>query len=72
MKYNSFFKLLLFGFICAIMAASCTKEGPMGPAGSDGKDGIDGVDGVNGQDGEDGSDGKDGVSGNEYCAYIGC
>lgn len=67
MKYNSFLKLLLFGFICAFMAASCTKEGPMGPAGNDGTDGIDGVDGANGKDGEDGSDGKDGVSGNAAC-----
>ncbi len=45
MKYNSTFRLILFGFICAFMAASCTKEGPMGPAGKDGEDGVDGTDG---------------------------
>ena len=49
MKYNSFFKILLFGFICAFMATSCVKEGPMGPAGSNGADGSDGKDGVDGQ-----------------------
>lgn len=67
MKNRSLFKLFLFGFICAFMAISCTKEGPMGPAGEDGKDGIDGVDGKDGADGQDGSDGKDGVSGNAAC-----
>lgn len=64
MKYKSFLKLLLFGFICAFMAASCTKEGPMGPAGADGSDGINGVDGTNGTNG---SDGTDGVDGNDMC-----
>lgn len=67
MKYNSFFKLLLFGFICAFMAVSCTKEGPMGPAGADGKDGANGANGLDGQNGIDGSDGKDGVDGNQAC-----
>lgn len=67
MKYNAFFKLLLFSFICVFMAASCTKEGAMGPAGADGEDGIDGVNGTNGQDGANGSDGKDGVDGNDMC-----
>lgn len=52
MKYNSFFKLILFGFICAFMATSCVKEGPMGPAGADG---ADGADGTNGRDGVDGN-----------------
>jgi hypothetical protein len=51
MKFNSFFKILLFGFICAFIATSCTKEGPMGPAGADGKDGVDGQDGRDGVDG---------------------
>lgn len=67
MKYKSFLKLLLFGFICAFMAASCTKEGPMGPAGANGSDGINGVDGTNGTNGVNGSDGKDGVDGNDMC-----
>lgn len=67
MKHNSFFKLMLFGFICAFMAVSCTKEGPMGPAGANGADGTNGIDGSNGQDGKDGSDGKDGVDGNAMC-----
>lgn len=67
MKHKSFLKLLLFGFICAFMAASCTKEGPMGPAGADGEDGIDGINGTNGQNGLNGSDGKDGVDGNDMC-----
>jgi len=44
MKYNSFLKLILFGFMCAIIATSCVKEGPMGPEGAAGKDGVDGVD----------------------------
>lgn len=51
MKYDSFLKLILFGFICAFMATSCVKEGPMGPAGADGADGIDGTNGLNGTDG---------------------
>jgi hypothetical protein len=45
MKYNSFLKLILFGFICAFIATSCVKEGPMGPEGAAGKDGADGADG---------------------------
>lgn len=49
MKYNSLLKLVLFGFICAFMATSCVKEGPMGPAGADGADGSDGADGVDGK-----------------------
>lgn len=52
MKYTTTFKLILFGFICAFLATSCVKEGPMGPAGADG---ADGVDGTNGRDGADGS-----------------
>lgn len=55
MKINSLFKVVLFGFICAFLASSCVKEGPMGPAGADG------------QDGADGSDGRDGVDGNVTC-----
>jgi hypothetical protein len=58
MKYNSVLRLILFGFICAFIAASCTKEGPMGPAGADGKDGANGIDGTNGSDGRDGVDGQ--------------
>lgn len=49
MKFNSLFKILLFGFVCAFIATSCVKEGPMGPAGADGADGVDGVDGQDGQ-----------------------
>jgi len=49
MKYTTTFKLILFGFICAFLATSCVKEGPMGPAGADGADGADGQDGVDGQ-----------------------
>jgi hypothetical protein len=48
MKYVSFFKLICFGFVCAFLATSCVKEGPMGPAGADGADGADGMDGVDG------------------------
>ncbi|MCG6189257.1 collagen-like protein [Maribellus maritimus] len=55
MKCSSTLKLILFGFICAFLASSCVKEGPMGPAGADG------------QDGADGSDGRDGVDGNVTC-----
>jgi mono/diheme cytochrome c family protein len=51
MKYNSFLKLILFGFVCAVIATSCVKEGPMGPAGEDGKDGTNGSNGLNGTDG---------------------
>lgn len=49
MKYNSLLKLVLFGFICAFIATSCVKEGPMGPAGADGTDGTNGEDGADGQ-----------------------
>ena len=35
--------------MCAFLAASCVKEGPMGPAGADGVDGADGRDGQDGQ-----------------------
>jgi hypothetical protein len=49
MKYNSILKLVLFGFICAFMATSCVKEGPMGPAGADGEDGADGTNGIDGK-----------------------
>ncbi len=45
MRYVSFFKVVLSGFIVLFLAASCVKEGPMGPPGEDGIDGIDGVDG---------------------------
>jgi len=48
MRLNSFFKLFVFGFFCTLIAASCTKEGPMGPAGTNGEDGSDGADGVDG------------------------
>ena len=48
MKYLSFLKLICFGFVCAILATSCVKEGPMGPAGADGTDGTDGMDGEDG------------------------
>ncbi len=54
MKFNSFFKILLFGFICAFIAVSCTKEGPQGPPGANGTNGVDGVDGQDGRDGVDG------------------
>ncbi len=52
MKYNSLLKLVLFGFICAFMATSCVKEGPMGPAGTDGTNGTNGSDGRPGVDGK--------------------
>lgn len=45
MKYNSFLKIILFGFLCAFIATSCVKEGPMGPEGAAGKDGVNGKDG---------------------------
>ena len=48
MKFNSFLKLLFSGFVFALLAISCTKEGPMGPAGADGADGSDGTNGVDG------------------------
>jgi len=52
MKYNSFLKLILFGFVCAFIATSCVKEGPIGPAGTDGKDGVNGTNGRDGADGQ--------------------
>lgn len=48
MKYLSFLRLICFGFVCAVLATSCVKEGPMGLPGADGKDGIDGMDGADG------------------------
>jgi hypothetical protein len=48
MKYASFFKIVLSGFIVLFLAASCVKEGPMGPPGADGIDGVDGTDGADG------------------------
>ena len=48
MKYKSLLKLFFLGFCCAVLATSCTKEGPMGPAGADGTDGTDGTNGVDG------------------------
>ncbi len=48
MKYKSILNLLFCGIICAFVAASCVKEGPMGPSGADGKDGSDGSDGADG------------------------
>jgi hypothetical protein len=48
MKYVSFLKLICFGVVCAFLATSCVKEGPMGPAGADGSDGQDGMDGMDG------------------------
>ena len=68
MNYKSFLKLILFGFICVFLAASCTgPEGPMGLTGGDGTDGTNGVNGTNGANGVDGTDGTDGVSGNAIC-----
>ncbi|MGM0621606.1 MAG: hypothetical protein ACQETJ_11220 [Bacteroidota bacterium] len=48
MKYTFNFKLILSVCLCAFLAASCVKEGPMGPSGDDGADGSDGRDGVDG------------------------
>jgi len=48
MKYRSLLKLFILGFSCAVLATSCTKEGPMGPAGADGTNGTDGTNGVDG------------------------
>ena len=52
MKYNSFLKLILIGFVCAFIATSCVKEGPQGLPGIDGKDGVDGSNGRDGVDGQ--------------------
>ena len=52
MKYNSFLKILTFAFVCAILATSCVKEGPMGLPGEDGKDGENGTNGTNGINGD--------------------
>ena len=48
MKYHINLKLILSICMCAFLAASCVKEGPMGPAGADGVDGADGRDGQDG------------------------
>jgi len=48
MKYTLNLKLILSICLCAFLAASCVKEGPMGPPG---EDGVDGTDGRDGQDG---------------------
>lgn len=48
MKYHINLKLILSVCLCAFLAASCVKEGPVGPAG---EDGVDGTDGRDGQDG---------------------
>lgn len=53
MKYNSFFKLLTFAFVCAFLATSCVKEGAPG---------VDGQPGTNGQNGAPGADGADGTA----------
>ncbi len=45
MRYVSFFKIVLSGFLFVFLAASCVKEGPMGLPGEDGENGINGVDG---------------------------
>lgn len=45
MKFNSIYRFILFGFMCAFLASSCVKEGPMGLPGEDGEDGLDGQDG---------------------------
>jgi len=50
MKYNSFLKVILFGFVCALIATSCVKEGPQGEPGVDGKDGAAGAAGKDGKD----------------------
>ncbi|MFV0591303.1 MAG: hypothetical protein ACK5M7_07955 [Draconibacterium sp.] len=55
MKYKSLLKLFFLGLCCAVLATSCTKEGPAG------------LNGENGADGADGSDGTDGVDGIAYC-----
>jgi hypothetical protein len=49
MKYHINLKLILSVCLCAFLAASCVKEGPVGPAGADGTDGVDGRDGQDGQ-----------------------
>ncbi len=50
MKYNSFLKLIMFGFLCAFVVTSCVKEGPQGEPGVDGKDGAAGAAGADGKD----------------------
>lgn len=57
MKYNSIFRLFLFGFIFAFMASSCVKEGPEGPQGPQGPQGEQGPEGPQGPAGADGEDG---------------
>jgi len=48
MRYASFLRIILSGFLFLFLAASCVKEGPMGLPG---EDGVDGQDGLDGQDG---------------------
>ena len=48
MKYSIYFKLILFGFAIAFLAASCTKVGPQGLPGQNGTNGIDGTNGTDG------------------------
>jgi hypothetical protein len=48
MRYSSFLRIVLSGFLFLFLAASCVKEGPMGLSG---EDGVDGQDGMDGQDG---------------------
>ncbi|NOR73593.1 MAG: hypothetical protein GQ525_00385 [Draconibacterium sp.] len=68
MKNNSFFKIIIFGFICVFLVVSCTgPEGPMGQTGADGTNGINGADGKDGADGANGTDGTNGVDGNQAC-----
>lgn len=55
MKYNSTFRLILIGFMCAFMAASCVKEGPVGPQGPEGPQGPKGEQGEQGPAGDDGA-----------------
>ena len=55
---KSIFKLFLFSVIVAVMAASCTKEGPVGPAGPAGAQGAQGPQGPAGPAGADGEDGQ--------------
>ena len=55
MKFNSTIKLIILGFVCALLATSCVKEGPMGLAGINGDDGADGAPGSDGQNGVDGN-----------------
>ena len=60
MKYHINFKLILSVCLCAFLAASCVKEGPVGPAGPQGEQGEQGPQGPQGPAGADGEDGVDG------------